>query len=160
MAATVRNNRGFSLVEMLVAVVLIAFALMALSTMMVHLVYANVENDMRNTAVRLTNQTEAILLALPLDSLRSCGLTSNPNAPNYDASYTYSSANECLGSGTEYQKYPDPEQSVRGTIQQYNITWSVSALSDSLREITVIVSYRYNETDHINSSVIYRNRMV
>ena len=75
MVVIVRNNKGFSLIEMMIALVIMAFTLLALSAAMVNSISVNLENELRNTAIRLTNQTAEVLLALPIDSINSCGLT-------------------------------------------------------------------------------------
>jgi prepilin-type N-terminal cleavage/methylation domain-containing protein len=124
------NSSGFSLVELLVAVVIIAFTLLALCSAMVNAISANLGNELRNTAVRLTNH----------------------------ASYTYDSSNACLGIDTDYQKYPRPVQSVKGFQQSFNIIWNITSLSDNLRQVTITVAYRHREEHFENSAVIYKHR--
>jgi prepilin-type N-terminal cleavage/methylation domain-containing protein len=158
MGAAAGSNKGFSLVEMLVAVVIVAFTLLALSTVMVNSINVNFGNELRNTAMRLTSQTAEVLYLLPFESLQSCGITFDPDAHNYNASYTYDSSNVCLGSGTSYQLFPNPAQSLKGLRQKFNITWDVAVLSDNLRQITIAVAYRYREEHFTNSAVIYTHR--
>lgn len=158
MAITVKNNKGFSLVEMMIALIIIALALLALSSVLISSISVNLGNELRNTAIRLTNQTAEILLALPVDSVITCGITPDQNAPHYDASYVYSSSNTCLGTGTDYQRYPNPVQSIKGFRQNFNIIWEVTPLSGDLRQITIIVTYRYRGEDHMNNAVIYKHR--
>jgi prepilin-type N-terminal cleavage/methylation domain-containing protein len=158
MAAPAGNSNGFSLLELLIAVAIIAFTLLALCAAMVNAISANLENELRNTAVRLTNQTAEVLLALPIDSIQSCGATADPHASNYNAAYTYDSSNACLGIGTDYEKYPGPEQSVKGFQQSFNIIWAVTSLSDNLRQVTITVAYRHREEHFENSAVIYKHR--
>jgi Tfp pilus assembly protein PilV len=143
---------------MLVAVVIIAFTLLALCSAMVNAISANLGNELRNTAVRLTNQTAEVLLTLPIDSIQSCGATADPLARNYNVSYTYDSSNACLGIDTDYQKYPGPVQSVKGFQQSFNIIWDVTALSDNLRQVTITVAYRHRDEHFENSAVIYKHR--
>ena len=151
------NNNGFSLVELLVAVAIIAVTLLALCSAMVNAISANLGNELRNTAVRLTNQTAEVLLALPIESIQSCGATADPLARNYNASYTYDSSNACLGIDTDYQKYPRPEQSVKGFQQSFNVIWNITSLSDNLRQVTITVAYRHREEHFENSAVIYKH---
>jgi prepilin-type N-terminal cleavage/methylation domain-containing protein len=158
MGAPAGNSSGFSLIEMLVAVVIIAFTLLALCAAMVNAVSANLGNELRNTAVRLTNQTAEVLLALPIDNIQSCGATADPHASNYNASYTYDSSNACLGIANDYQKYPGPEQSVKGFQQRFNIVWDVTSLSDNLIQVTITVAYRHREEHFENNAVIYKHR--
>jgi prepilin-type N-terminal cleavage/methylation domain-containing protein len=158
MGATVRNNKGFSLIELMVAVVIIAVAMLALSSVMINAITVNLGNDLRNTSLRLTQQTAEALLALPIESISSCGLTPDKNASNYSAAYTYDNANKCLGNTEEYKNYPDPVQSIKGFQQPFNIAWSVTALSNDLRQITISVSYRHRNEDHLNNAVVYKHR--
>lgn len=158
MESSVKNNKGFSLVEMMVALVIIALALLALSSVMISSINVNLENELRNTAIRLTNQTAEVLLALPIDSINLCGLTPDSAATNYNAFYTYSSANACLGTGTDYARYSNPTQSIKGFRQNYNIIWIVLPLSNNLRQITITVAYRHRNEDHTNNAVIYKHR--
>ena len=158
MGATVRNNKGFSLIELMVAVVIIAVSMLALSSVMINAITVNLGNDLRNTAMRLTQQTAETLLALPIESISSCGLTPDKNASNYNAAYTYDNANICLGNPEEYKNYPDPVQSIKGFQQPFNIAWGVTALSSDLRQITISVSYRHRDEDHINNAVVYKHR--
>jgi prepilin-type N-terminal cleavage/methylation domain-containing protein len=158
MEAPAGNSNGFSLIEMLVAVVILAFTLLALCAAMVNAISANLGNELRNTAVRLTNHTAEVLLALPIDSMQSCGVTADPLAKNYNASYTYDSSNACLGVDADYQKYPGPEQYVKGFQQKFNIIWDVTALSDNLRQVTITVAYRHREERFENNAVIYKHR--
>ena len=157
MGVTVRNNKGFSLIELMVAVVIIAVSMLALSSVMINAINVNLGNDLRNTAMRLTQQTAEILLALPIESISSCGLTPEKNASNYNAAYSYDNANTCLGIPGEYKNYPDPVQSIKGFQQSFNIAWSVTALSSDLRQITISVSYRYRDEDHVHNAVVYKH---
>jgi prepilin-type N-terminal cleavage/methylation domain-containing protein len=158
MEAPAGNSSGFSLLEMLIAVVIIAFTLLALCSAMVNAISANLGNELRNTAVRLTNQTAEVLLALPIDNIQSCGATADPLARNYNVSYTYDSTNACLGIAADYQKYPRPEQSVKGYQQRFNIIWNVTSINDNLRQVTITVAYRHREEHFENSAVIYKHR--
>jgi prepilin-type N-terminal cleavage/methylation domain-containing protein len=154
-----RNSNGFSLVEMLVALVIIAITLLGLAAVTLSSITVNIRNDLRNTGVRLTNQTAEVLLALPPDGIISCGITPDPDGPNYNASYTYSSTNTCLGAtDADYKKYPNPVQTVKGFKQNFNITWAVTTLNSNLRQITITVANRYRNENFTNNAVIYRHR--
>jgi len=158
MGATARNNKGFSLIELIVALVIIAVAMLALSSVMINAITVNLGNDLRNTAMRLTQQTAETLLALPIESVNSCGLTPEKNASNYKAAYTYDNANTCLGIPGEYKIYPNPVQSIKGFQQPFNIAWSVTALSSDLRQITISVSYRHRDENHVHNAVVYKHK--
>ena len=158
MGATARNNRGFSLIELMVAVVIIAVAMLALSSVMINAITVNLGNDLRNTAMRHTQQTAEALLALPIESISSCGLTPDKNASNYNAAYSYDNDNACLGSPEGYKNYPNPVQSVKGFRQPFNIAWSATALSSDLRQITLSVSYIHRDENHVHNAVVYKHR--
>ena len=122
MEAPAGNSDGFSLIEMLIAVVIIALTLLALCSAMANAISANLGNELRNTAVRLTNQTAEVLLALPIDSIQSCGMTADPDARNYDVSYTYNSTNACLGIArrlSEISRPPAIRQGISTAVQYY-----------------------------------------
>lgn len=154
-----RKSKGFSLIEMMVALFITAFTLLALSAALVSSVTVSLENELRSAAVRLTNQTAEILLALPVESINTCGITPEPNAPNYDASYTYDNTNTCLGTLIdEYKKYPNPVQSIKGFHQNFNIVWTVSNLNGNLKQITIAVVYKHSNENHTNNAVIYKHR--
>jgi prepilin-type N-terminal cleavage/methylation domain-containing protein len=160
MKTNVRNSNGFSLIEMMTALVIIALTLLVLSAVLIHAIKINVVNDLRNAAIRLTNQTAEILLALPFDSIRSCGLTADSGAAHYDASYLYDSGNACLNSHSDdYLKYPNPVQTIKGFRQRFNITWEVMSLSKDLSQIIINVTYNESNEDHMHNAVIYKHRM-
>ncbi len=154
-----KSSKGFSLIEMMIALVVIAFTLLALSAAMVSSVTVSMENELRNAAVRLTNQTAEILLALPIESINTCGITPEPSLPNYNASYAYDNTNICLGAiADEYKKYPNPIQPIKGFHQQFNTVWTVSDLNSNLKQITIAVIYKHNNENHTNNAVIYKHR--
>jgi prepilin-type N-terminal cleavage/methylation domain-containing protein len=160
MEGTVRNSKGFSLVEMMIAIVIMAVSFLALSAAMVSSISVNIENELMNNAVRLTAQTAEILLALPIDNVNSCGVTADPEAPRYRGSYIYDETNDCLGAEiNDYRRFADPVQTVKGFQQKYNVTWEVTVLNSNLRQITISVDYRHRGKNHMNNAVIYKNRI-
>jgi prepilin-type N-terminal cleavage/methylation domain-containing protein len=159
MRTNARNNSGFSLIEMITALVITALTLLVLSTVMMYAIRINFSNELRNAAIRLTNQTAEILLALPFDAIHSCGLTADPGSPNYDYSYRYDNGNACLNAHpSDYLKYPDPEQTIKGFRQRFNITWDVMPLSRDLRQVTIHVAYQESNENRMHSAVIYKHR--
>jgi len=159
MKTSVRNSSGFSLIEMMTALVIIALTLLVLSAVLIHAIKINVVNDLRNAAVRLTNQTAEVLLALPFDSIHSCGLTADPSSTNYDDTYRYDNGNTCLNIyPDDYLKYPNPVQTIKGFRQKFNITWNVMSLSNDLRQITINVTYSESNAGHMHNAVIYKHR--
>jgi prepilin-type N-terminal cleavage/methylation domain-containing protein len=158
MTANVQSDRGFSLIEMMIAMVITVFSLLALSSAVINAIAVNLGNELRNTAARLTSQTAEVILTLPIENISPCGLTPDPDALNYNASYLYGDGNSCLGTGLDYRKYPNPAQSVKGSHQNFNITWAVTDLNSNLRQVTITVAYRHRGENLINSAVVYKHR--
>ena len=158
MMVNVRSDEGFSLVEMMIAMLIMVFSLLALSSAVINAISVNIGNELRNTATGLTGQTAEVILALPIENISPCGLTPDADALNYNASYVYSGSNTCLGAGADYRKYPNPVRSVKGYRQNFNITWAVTDLSNDLRQITITVAYKYRGEDFTNSAVVYKHR--
>lgn len=159
MKTNVRNSDGFSLIEMMTALVIISLALLVLSAVLIHAIQINVANDLRNAAIRLTNQTAEVILAVPFDSVRSCGVTADPGSANYSDTYRYDDANACLNdSPGDYLKYPNPVQTIKGFRQRFNITWNVLELSDDLSQIIIQVAYERSNESQLHSAVLYKHR--
>lgn len=157
-------EKAFSIIEMMIALFILTVAVLGLLELTITSIRTNLQNDMRNASIRLTSQTAEILLAQPIDSVATCGLTpdSSAGAMNYNLSYTYSSANTCLytPSGLDYRRYPDPNQTIRSGTVSYNIYWFVSSPTNDLRQIEITVSYFYRGQQYSNRAVIYKHRAV
>lgn len=156
------THKAFSLVEMMIALFILTVAVLGLLELTITSIKTNLQNDMRNASIRLTSQTAEILLAQPIDSVATCGLTPDASGSNYISSYTYSSANTCLytPSGLDYRRYPNPSQTIRGGTVSYNIYWLVSSPTNDLRQIEITVSYFYRGQQYSNRAVIYKHRAV
>lgn len=148
---------GFSLIEMMIALFILTVAVLGLLDLTITSIKTNMQNDIRNTAVRLTSQTAEVLLARPFDTTcgsgitcgttpTTCGITldstiTGASAAAYNAAYKYDATNNCLVDSVtnplpDYQKYPYPQQLVTGgsttvTGQTYNITWNVTVPTDT-----------------------------
>jgi prepilin-type N-terminal cleavage/methylation domain-containing protein len=159
METNVKNSKGFSLIEMMTALFIIGLTLLVLSAVLIHAIQINVANDLRNAAISLTSQTAEGILALPFDSIRSCGLTADPDSPNFSESYRYTNDNPCINdSPGDYLKYPNPVQTIKGFRQKFNITWDSVQINEDLRQVTINIAYRESNADHLHSAVIYRHR--
>lgn len=156
------NEHGFSLLEMLIASVVLLISMLALLGLTITSIQVNMQNDIRNTAIRLTTQTAEALLTQPVESLNDCGLSPDPNAPNYNAAFTYDVNNACLGTtgANGFRVYPNPVQSIRGVNRSFNIVWDVTTLTNDLRQIAIAVSYEYRGRDYTNNTVIYKHRAI
>lgn len=126
MASRVSNNRGFTLIELLIAAVLILISMLAFLSTMLTAIQANVENDRRNTAVRVANQTAESLLALPM------------NDPELDAgAHTRVKDNAVQGA----KGLPDVDQSIRNFREIYAINWTVVDQPPDSKQILIAVQY-------------------
>lgn len=141
-----RDSRGFSLIEMMIALFILSVSILALLSLTLTSIQVNMRNDIRNTAIRLTNQTAEILLVQPIGNVVSGGLRP------YDATNAALSPN--------FNQYPDPDPILRGSKQAYTVTWVVSNLTNDLRQITITVQYNYKGTQYTNSTVVYKHRAV
>lgn len=164
------NKKGFSLIELMIALFIITVAVLGLLTLTITSIQTNMQNDIRNTATRLTSQTAEILLARPIDTISTCGITLDSTITTgsvavYNSAYTYNTSNNCLvdsNAAEDYKKYPNASQPLGGSsgTKEYNITWTVSNLTNDLRQITIRVSYKYRDQTYTNEAVIYKHRSV
>lgn len=143
--ATVWNNRGFSLIEMMIALVILAFTLLAMFATLGSTVSVNLSNDARNLAIRLTTQTAEVIQGLAFtDPLVISGTYTRDDG----------SADQDL------KGFPKSVQNIRGFQQTYAISWTVSDLSDNLKQVDIIVTYTDPKegTSRTNNSVIYKHK--
>lgn len=147
MAHPARNSKGFSLIEMMIALVLIMISMLALLTATLGAMRANVETELRNTAVRIANQTAEALLSLPMTDAE----LSDAVSPHV----------RTAGSAAQDAKgLPQPNVSVRGYQQQFTIQWTVVNKSVKVKEVTITVSYTHRGRPFSSSSVIYKHEAV
>jgi len=149
MVLTVRSNKGFSLVELMIALFILAFSLLGFLGVMASSIDSNIKNELRNTGIALTTQVAETLLAQDFDNLAassSCSLT------------PHSSSNTCLVS--DYTMYPDPGViTVRGlTAPIYTVTWSITDLNTNLKEIELTLNYTYRGENFSYQTVVYKHK--
>jgi Tfp pilus assembly protein PilV len=143
MGATVQNDKGFSLIELMISMVFIMIAMLAMLSSILTVTNANLENDLRNTAIRLTNQTAETVLALSFT----------------DTDLSDASHSRTAGDANQDSKgFPPVTQTVRNHRQTYTIQWSVESQSADVKEVTITVGYSYRNKNHSNSGVIYKNK--
>lgn len=130
-AATKRSDpRGFSLVEMLIALVILSVSILGMTSLTLTTMRANFDNDLRNAVVRVTSEVAEDLGATPIESV-----VSTP-------------------SGT-----PEIRQaSIRGTNIPFEVTRTVIPLTNDLRQVNITVSYTRNGITKTNTAVVYKHR--
>ena len=143
--ATNNRQKGFSLIELMIAMFIIMISMLALLTVMMTSMRTNVGNDVRNTSVAVANQTAEALLALPIT----------------DAELTVGTHARDSGSASQTNKgFPNVSQTVRGFQQTYNVQWGVTAPSTDLRQVNITVSYVYSNQTYTYQSLIYKHRAI
>lgn len=142
MALQIAHQRGFTLIELMVATVITMVTMLALLMAIVTSMRTNLENDLRNAAVRMTNQTAEALIALPINDAE---LADGPHARS-----TASVAQNEKG-------FPAVLQSIRGFRQAYAIHWTVASLTKNVKQVSIIVSYGYRKQTFTNESLVYKH---
>lgn len=138
--------KGFTLIEMMIAMFILSVSILALLSLTVTSIQANLQNDVRNTAVRLSSQAAEMLLAQDFNRIAAGGLT------------PYDGTNSALL--PDYKQYPNPAQTIRNATQTFNVTWTVSPSTTDLREIVITVQYTFRGKSYNNTTVIYKHRSV
>jgi prepilin-type N-terminal cleavage/methylation domain-containing protein len=140
------NKKGFSLIEMMIAMVIIMISMLAMLTAIINSMRVNLENDLRNTAIRLTNQTAEALLATSFE----------------DTELSASTAHTRTAGNTEQDKkgFPNPSQTVRNYRQLYTIAWSVVDKTGNVKEVEITVTYRHKEKDYKNVAPIFKHKAI
>ena len=142
MATCAQNNKGFSLIELLIAMVIIMVSMLALASSTAVFIRANLENDVRNTATRIANQTGEALYSLPFN----------------DADLAPGVHNRIAGDpGLSGKGIPDTVQTVRRSRQTYTIQWTVVQMTNEALEVRVSVNYTFRGRSVPRNSVIYKN---
>jgi prepilin-type N-terminal cleavage/methylation domain-containing protein len=69
--ALLAGESGFSLLEVLIATVILSVSILALTSLTITSMQVNLENDLRNASVRLTTETVETFLTQPIDGIVS-----------------------------------------------------------------------------------------
>jgi prepilin-type N-terminal cleavage/methylation domain-containing protein len=142
------NKKGFTLIELMIALVIIMVSMLALLSSIVTSISANMGNEIRNTAIRVTNETAEALLALPIDDAELSTGSSHVN--------TFTTG----PNGQQVKGFPNPVQRIRSYDVSYTITWVVTAPSANLKQINITVSYPYKNQTNANASLVYKHRAI
>ncbi|PIV20702.1 MAG: hypothetical protein COS40_11175 [Deltaproteobacteria bacterium CG03_land_8_20_14_0_80_45_14] len=145
MVAPVRNNKGFSLVELMIALVILQISLLGLLSGLVNSIAVNLNNELRNTTIRITNQTA--------EAIHSLDFNDNEVTAGTHYRDPYSSSQNLKG-------FPQTVQDIRGGFQQnYNISWAVTDPGTELKQVLITVQYTNPRGENLsNNAVIYKHR--
>lgn len=125
------ESRGFSLVEMMVALVILSVSILGMTSLTLTSIRTNVENDLRNAAIRLTSEIAEEVGAMPIENVVATPV------------------------GT-----PETHQvRIRGTNVAFKVARVVTPLTNDLRQVDITVTYSFKGTDNkSNSAVVYKHR--
>jgi type IV pilus assembly protein PilV len=124
------NSRGFSLVEMLIALLILSVSILGMTSLTLTSIRTNLDNDLRNGAVRITTEVAEDLGAMPIEDVVSTPVLT-----------------------------PETRQvSIRGVNVPYTVTRTVTSLTNDLRQIDITVSYTSKGVTKTNSAVVYKHR--
>lgn len=155
-ASVISNKKGFTLIELMIAVVIIAISMLAMLSSMQTAIRINADNSARSTAVRLTNQTAEVLHSL------QWAYVGNPQQLLTDAELSAGVHTRVAGDTAQDGKgFPVLTQSIRNFRQDYQIQWTVEDMSTTTKRITITVTYtrpgRQGLDPYSNSAVIFRH---
>ena len=68
-AVRLNSRRGFSLVEMMIALVILSVAILGMTSVTLMTIRTNIENDLRNAVVRVTSEVAENLVSMPIDDV-------------------------------------------------------------------------------------------
>jgi prepilin-type N-terminal cleavage/methylation domain-containing protein len=123
----IKRDDGFTLVEMMVALVILSVSILALTSVTITAMKVNLDNDTRNAAVRLTGEITEDLFIVPFDSLVSSV------APHQTRTVQ-----------------------LRGATKDFTVKWTVTSTTATLKQILIVVSYDIKGKTFTNRSVVYR----
>lgn len=116
------NNRGFTLIEFLVAIVILMVGMLGLLQTVNYAISHNMENQLRQEALVLGDEKMNVEKALPYDSIPGSGFVS------YSAS-----------------------RMVNGAFRMYSVTKTNSSLTTQSKNIDMQVIWRYKGHRNVHS---------
>jgi len=148
------NKKGFTLIELLFSVFIITISMLAILTSLTVAMRQNMETDVRNTAVRLANQTAEVLLALQWMKVEKV-LTMDPELAATMPGSPH--LRDATNAEQDAKGFPLLTQSIRGFRQDYRIQWEVEDVTLTSKRIAITVAYTLSGQDRSQVSVIFRN---
>ena len=142
------NKKGFTLIELMIAMMIIMISMLALLTSIVTSINTNMDSEIRNTAIKVTNETAEASLALPIDDGELS--TGSPHTNTFTTGLD----------GQQVKGFPNPTQRIRSYNVTYTITWAVTASSANLKQINISVAYSSKNKNYTNSSLVYKHRAI
>jgi len=116
------NNRGFTLVEMLVAMVIMLVLLLSLVQAALLSIDGNMRNLLRDEGVRITEQRMNELRSLPFDDEKLAATTFKSNCPTV-----------C----------PTVSRNFRNLTKAYTFCWQATDLSSDVKRLDVVVGWNH-----------------
>jgi hypothetical protein len=130
------------------SMVIIMVSMLALLTSITTSISTNMASEIRNTAVRVTNETAEALLALPITD------------PELVSGSTRTNDATTFGAGLNNKGFPNPTQKIRDYEVTYTIGWTVASESANLKQVEIVVGYTYRNVNYRNGSLIYKHRAI
>lgn len=124
------RQRGFSLIEMMMALFILAVSILGLTAVTIKSMQVNVGNDLRNTAIRLANQKVEDLTAQPIDDITTDSVTEDIRLRN--------------GAITK----------------SFTTGWNVTPQTHDLKQIVIIVSYDFGGHSNLYKTVLFKHRAI
>ncbi len=143
MAQRAMTNKGFSMIELMVAMVIIIVSMFAAMSATITSVRANANNEMRTVGSRVMSQTAEALLSMSF---------ADPNLANGSHSRIPNDAAQTqLG-------LPNTVQVVKGASQNFSIQWNVSTLTPKASmQIDITVSYTFRNNAVANKLTLFKH---
>jgi len=150
------KQHGFSLIEVLFAVAISSVSILGLMAMTVISIKANQRDDRRNDSVRVASETAEVLMTAPFDTVQSCGLPPSSQGVTSPACFIADVKGKNI--------LPDPMQSGLAVVStpgvSYALAWTVTPLSDDLKQIVITVDYTDNAHAQKHAVTIYKHRVL
>ncbi len=146
MARHAVTNKGFSLIELVIAMALIIISMLAAMSATISTVRTNLDNEVRTVATRAMTQTAEALLAM---SFTDPNLTDgNHNRIPNDPAQTQ------LG-------IPNTIAVVRGSQQNFTIQWNVTTLTpQTSMQVDISVSYTNRNINYTKNLTLFKHATI